>query len=169
MTPEENEFLKTAVPAAQFSQRMYGVPASITIAQAILESGWGKSGLTRLGNNYFGIKAVHAAALRSPEDYIEFPTVEYEQGVRVTIHADFAKYGTVSQCFVSHARLLAMADRYKPAMAVRSDAAKFAEQLQACGYSTNPNYAGSLMQLVKEFDLTQYDAPPEPAAQQAVA
>ncbi len=166
MTSQENEFLKTIVPAAQFSQRMCGVPASITIAQAILESGWGKSELAREGNNYFGIKAIHAAGIGAAGSYIEFNTAEYEHGVRVTIPADFAKFRTVTGGFISHARLLAIAPRYKPAMAVRGNPAKFAEQLQACGYSTNPNYAASLMQLVNEFDLTQYDAPPALGPQQ---
>ena len=169
MTPQESEFLKTTAPAAQFSQRMCGVPASITIAQAILESGWGKSELAREGNNFFGIKAVHAAGIGAANSYIEFNTIEYEHGVKVTIPADFARFRTVTGGFISHARLLAIAPRYKPAMAVRNDAAKFAEQLQLCGYSTNPNYAAMLMTLVKEFNLTQYDAPPDPAAQQEVA
>ena len=51
-------------------------------------------------------------------------------------------------------------------MACRNNAAEFAEELQRCGYSTNPQYAASLMQLVREFDLTRYDVPPDPAAAQ---
>lgn len=152
MTEAENAFLQaTALPAIA-TQREYGVPASITLAQAILESGWGETELARQANNYFGIKT------RDPEQYVEFETAEYVKGQRVTVVANFARYATVDAGFLAHAQLLALAARYQPAMNVRRDPALFAEQLQKCGYSTNPNYAAELMQLVREFHLTQYDA-----------
>lgn len=163
MTAEQSEFLKIVVPAAQAAQQRYGVLASITIAQAILESGWGKTQLARECLNYFGIKATpHYTA---PDSYEEFPTHEYVNGKEVLITASFMKYASLDVCFAAHARLLARADRYKAAMAVRNDAAAFARALQVCGYSTNPSYAGLLMDLVHEFDLTQYDLQPEPPAQ----
>ncbi len=154
MNAVECLFLRDVVPAAQSSQAQTGVPASITIAQAIIESGWGKSSLTVQANNYFGIKA----HLGDAGEYVEFPTAEYVNGQRVMVEAEFQKYGSATDCFEDHATLLSMASRYAPAMAVKSDAAQFAGQLQACGYSTSPTYAQSLMMLVNEFDLTQYDA-----------
>jgi flagellum-specific peptidoglycan hydrolase FlgJ len=155
MTEGESTFLKLAVPAALASQHATGVPASITIAQAILESGWGQTGLAKQANNYFGIKtAVHVA----PESYIELPTHEVVHGHSVEERATFARYSTVADSFKAHGLLLAQASRYAPAMAVRGDAAKFAIALEHCGYSTNPFYAESLLSLVHEFDLTQYDS-----------
>jgi hypothetical protein len=50
--------------------------------------------------------------------------------------------------------------RYRPAMALKDDAVDFARWLEICGYSTNPNYAAQLLQIMKEFDLTQYDVQP---------
>ena len=91
MTQQQNAFLKIAVPAAQFTQRMYGVPASITIAQAILESGWGKSELARSANNYFGIKVPSSGA------YVEFETAEYVHEKKVMVRGYFASYDTVTQ------------------------------------------------------------------------
>lgn len=165
MNQQQSDFLRDVVPAAQSSQRVYGVPASITIAQAILESGWGQSALARQCNNFFGIKA---AAHAEPESYQEFPTTEFVDGRRTQVMAAFAKYPSPAMCFAAHARLLALAPRYKPAMLVRNDVMAFAQHLQICGYSTNPNYASSLMALVKEYDLTQYDVQqPEPPANQA--
>lgn len=161
MTAEQSDFLKKAVLAAQYAQRSYGVPASITIAQAILESGWGKSELASECNNFFGIKASNTL---DPETYKEFPTHEYVHGKEVGIIAAFRKYASAELCFGAHARLLACSDRYKPAMAVRGDARAFATQLQLCGYSTNPQYASLLTDLINEFDLTQYDLTPEPPA-----
>jgi flagellum-specific peptidoglycan hydrolase FlgJ len=154
MTTIELLFLRQAVPAAQASMQATGVPASVTIAQAILESGWGQTGLATKANNLFGIKAV------GDEAYMEFPTAEYENGYRVMIEADFASYPSWAASFTAHAQLLSTLPRYAPAMAVKSDPAEFCTQLEDCGYSTSPTYAELLLQLINEFDLTQYDAAP---------
>lgn len=160
MNAQQNEFLKTVVPFAQASQRHWGVPASITIAQAILESsnklGWGQSQLARECNNFFGIKAAHHA---DPGTYEAFQTAEYENGKLVMVPADFVHYASIGDSFDAHAKLLATAPRYRPAMAAKADPVKFAEELQACGYSTNPNYARGLMAFLQIYDLEQYDAP----------
>ena len=170
MTAKEMLFLRAVVPAAQAAMKISGVPASVTIAQAILESGWGASSLATTANNYFGIKAEH---LGDPGTYEEFPTAEYQNGQRVMIEAAFEKYPKPTDCFQDHAALLSQASRYAPAMAVKSDPDIFAQQLQDCGYSTNrpplasapPFYADVLHELMNEFDLTQYDvlsSPPNP-------
>jgi flagellum-specific peptidoglycan hydrolase FlgJ len=156
-------FLREVVPAAISTMKVSGVPASITVAQAILESGWGDSSLAREANNYFGIKAEHLGA---PESYEEFPTAEYANGQREMVEAEFEKFPTITDCFEDHAALLATAKRYAPAMAVKSNAVEFARQLQTCGYSSNrpplapgpKYYSDSLIELMNEFDLTQYDA-----------
>jgi flagellum-specific peptidoglycan hydrolase FlgJ len=160
----QNAFLKMVVAAAIATARAFGVPASITIAQAILESGWGTSKLATLAKNYFGVK------WHQGEEYAEFPTTEHYDEKVV---AKFCKYDTVEESFNDHARLLATLPRYKPAMAVCNDPAKFAQALQDCGYSTaedkdgNRIYAQMLMRLVRQFNLTQYDIEPpdQPAAQ----
>ncbi|MGP8269118.1 MAG: glycoside hydrolase family 73 protein [Terracidiphilus sp.] len=148
-------FLRDTVPAAMASQRSSGIPASVALAQAILESGWGQSDLATKANNYFGIKATANA---TPDEYAEFPTSEFVDGRRVAILAKFARYSSPADSFAAHTRLISQASRYAPAMAVKANPSAFATELQMCGYSTNPNYASSLMQIVNEFDLTQYDA-----------
>lgn len=159
MNAKQMLFLRAVWPAAQATMKTSGVPASITIAQAILESGWGVF-LPEGSNNYFGIKAEHPA---DPETYVETLTHEYVNGQRVAEEQLFEKYPTVKDCFQDHAALLSQAKRYAPAMAVNADPQAFAQKLQACGYSTSPTYASSLMQLVKEFDLTQFDVYPQRA------
>jgi flagellum-specific peptidoglycan hydrolase FlgJ len=153
-------FLKARVPGAIESHRLYGVPASITLAQAALESGWGLSQLSREAFNDFGIKAAQDAS-----EYCELRTKEFINGIEKDVMAKFARYSSLADGFAHHALLLARSKRYAPAMAVAADAAKFADELQMCGYSTNPNYAAGLMQLVRQFNLTQYDTEPEPPAQ----
>ena len=162
MNAKEMLFLREVIPAAIAAMKVSGVPASVTTAQAILESGWGGSTLAQDANNYFGVKAEH---IDRPETYEEFPTAEYENGRRVMIDAEFEKYPTVADCFEDHAELLSRAARYGPAMAVTSNAAEFARQLQACGYSSNrpplapgpKYYSDALIALMDEFDLEQYD------------
>ena len=166
MNDQQNAFLRMAVPAAQAAWRKWDVPASVTIAQAILESGWGRSQLTRQANNFFGIKAAAGAA---PESYVEFPTREFEDGEPVQVQARFAKYSSAAESFEAHAELLATARRYRNAMAVRYDPEHFAIELQQCGYSTNPGYGVLLWKLICDYDLTQYDCPPDPAQAQEVA
>jgi flagellum-specific peptidoglycan hydrolase FlgJ len=166
----QNAFLKMVVPAAQAAQRKWNIPASVTIAQAILESsnqlGWGQSQLAREANNYFGIKAEHLA---KPESYIELPTKEYVHGKIQVEEADFARYEDPAGSFEAHAKLLAVAERYRPAMAFANDPVAFAGQLQRCGYSTNPTYASGLTHLIGLYDLTQYDVPAPGAAKAEVA
>jgi flagellum-specific peptidoglycan hydrolase FlgJ len=151
LTQAETVFFDAVGPVAKLTQEQYKVPASITIAQAILESGWGRTGLALEANNYFGIKAAPG------QDYAEFRTAEFVHGQRQIVMADFARYPSVSASFAAHAKLIATSQRYAPAMVASGDASAFATALQACGYSTSPTYASSLMQLVKQFNLTAYD------------
>jgi flagellum-specific peptidoglycan hydrolase FlgJ len=152
-TPEQLERLKAVVPAAQFSARQFRVPASVTLAQWMLESAWGTSGLTVKANNCFGIKRGQQSL---DQPYLEFPTAEYIGGRRVIVEAEFVHYVSVADSFKMHARLLAESKRYAPAMAALSPNA-FAILLQVCGYSTNPRYGVELAGLMHEYELQQYD------------
>lgn len=144
-------FISRIAPGAQQSAAQFGVPASVTIAQAILESSWGQSKLSTDALNYFGIKA------RRADDYAEFETTEDVKGAQTQELARFRKFKSVPQCFSAHAELLSGADRYRAAMAEADDPFVFAARLAECGYSTDPGYANKLAQLITEFRLTGYD------------
>ena len=144
------DFIAACAPGAQASQTQYGVPASVTIAQAILETGWGNS-LPPGSNNYFGIKAVAGQASSTAQ------TQEFVNGEPVIITAGFAAYLTVEDGFAAHAKLLAEAPRYLPAMAQRDDALAFCMMLQTCGYSTSPIYAHTLQTIIIQYNLRRYD------------
>ena len=163
---EQLAALKAVVPAAQQSAQVYGVPASITLAQWIVESSWGTSKLAILANNFFGVKALQP---NTPDTYEEFQTAEFENGKRVIVAALFEKYPSPAMSFDGHARLLAIAARYKPAMAVAHIPTAFAMALQKCGYSTSPTYGTGLCELMREYNLTQYDNQPPAAAQEVAA
>jgi len=156
----QSAFLAKILPAALASQEQFGIPASVTIAQAILESGWGQSKLALEAHNYFGVKA------RAGEPFMMFPTPEFQHGQQIWIRAAFAAYPSPEASFLAHGKLISGLARYGPAMQQKSDPRRFATALRCCGYSTNPTYEDSLMQLVSQHDLTQYDVRKPPAVMQ---
>jgi flagellum-specific peptidoglycan hydrolase FlgJ len=172
MTPAET-YIRLVAPAAQAAMRATKIPASITIAQGGLESGWGTTLLAREDNNHFGIKANQEQL--DAHAYQEFTTEEQVGASLREEHADFARFATLADCFAAHSRLLC-GPRYKAAMERAGDPDAFAWALgpktaahpEGCGYSTLVAYHDRLMQLVRQHNLTQYDIPPEPAAAKAL-
>jgi flagellum-specific peptidoglycan hydrolase FlgJ len=163
-SPQQLQFLSRIAPGAMEGQRVYGIPACVTIAQSILESatsaGWGTSSLFRLANNPFGIKYDHLAPL---QDYGHFDTSTWEivNGRRQDVIAQFQRFPNLTAAFEAHARLLC-SKRYEPAYPMRQDWRQFAERLgpktspldtQHCGYSTNPEYGAALITLVDLYHL----------------
>jgi len=157
VTRQQLQFLLQVTPPALESERDYGLPACVTLAQAILESatprfGWGSSRLFRLANNPFGIKYSHSrpcdpANGRSDEqkttdhrltgssdqsigDYGHFDaeTWEIENGRKVEALAEFQRFPNLTEAFKAHARLL-LTPHFRSAYEVRHDWRKFAERL----------------------------------------
>lgn len=132
--------------------RKYGILPSVTMAQAILESGWGKSGLTKASNNLFGIKAGGSWS----GDVVSYPTKEYVDGKYVDVTADFRAYDSLDASMEDHGAFLAGLDRYKNIIGVK-DFREVCRLLQEDGYATAPNYASSLIALIEQHDLAAYD------------
>lgn len=153
-------FIDSIRDAAIASQRETGVPASVTIAQALIESGRGKSGLTQLAKNYFGIKG------DGPAGHVTMKTREVAHGKTIFIQAPFRAYHTAAESFIDHGRFF-MSPRYHQAMMVAHDAHQFAREIQKAGYATDPNYAKVLISVIDKFDLTRFDAIARQTAQPA--
>ncbi len=152
-TPQE-QFISSIADAAVVSQDATGVPASITIAQAILETYWGSSRLAREGNNYFGIKAqTRAGSAR----VITFDVWEVIGGRNVVRSEPFRAYNTIAESFVDHGRFFVENGRYASAMAVRDDAKEFARAINRAGYATDPAYASKLIGLMDRYNLYRFD------------
>lgn len=152
-TPQE-QFIASIGEAAVESQVQTGIPASVTIAQAILESYWGSSRLSRDANNYFGIKAQTKAG---PAGTVSFDVWEVIGGRNVVQTQPFRKYNTIAESFVDHGRFILENSRYASALAVRGDARQFAREINRDGYATDPGYAAKLIGLMDRFDLYRYD------------
>ena len=154
MTPDQ--FLAEIGPGAHQSNIDTGIPASITLAQAALESGWGGSGLAMQCKNLFGIKC----SANWTGKCQNWPTEEWsvERGW-YEIEASFRVYPDWAASLDDHEKFFFQNPRYAPALAVRANPTEWARQIQACGYATDPNYADQLIQIAQQFNLYFWDAP----------
>jgi flagellum-specific peptidoglycan hydrolase FlgJ len=154
----QRDFILSLAPNARESQRKTGVPASVTLAQAILESDWGRSRLTRDANNLFGIKAFGTPGSAGVYD---INTWEVYGGENVTVMAGFKAYQTLADSVTDHGNWFHDNSRYADALAVKDDPRAFAYAINAAGYATDPAYAPKLIGLMDRFNLYAYDVPSE--------
>ena len=162
----QQAFISKIAPGAIAAQRKYGVPASVTIAQAIDESGWGNSTLATRDHNLFGIKGTGPAGTAS------LPSQEYQTGQLVTSTHSFRVYHSTAESIDDHGKLLATSGYYRRSMADRRNPNAFAQSLTGI-YATDPSYGAKLISLMRQYNLYRYDAaapagqaepaPPEPA------
>ncbi len=125
--------------------QQYHIPASITLAQGLLESGAGLSRLATKANNHFGIKC-------------------HNGWTGGTIYVDddkkndcFRAYGSARESFVDHSKFL-QGNRYKSLFSLsQTDYKGWARGLKSCGYATNPQYAEKLIEIIELYKLHQYD------------
>jgi hypothetical protein len=151
-----SDFIDTVGAAAQKSMKSTGVPASVTVAQAILESDWGRSRLARQGNNLFGIKALGNAT--GPAGVVTLATWEHTPDGDVIVQAPFRAYFTLGQSIDEHGNFFIRNRRYAGALAVANDARLFAQAIQDAGYATDPSYADKLIALMDRYDLYRFDS-----------
>ena len=130
---------------AVYQMAVHGIPASITLAQGILESGSGQSELAAKSNNHFGIKC-HS-----------------DWGGESVYHDDdhrgecFRSYDNASESFHDHSEFLKRS-RYEALFELKpTDYVRWAKGLKKCGYATNPKYAHQLIDLIERYGLEQYD------------
>jgi LysM repeat protein len=122
-----------------------GVPASITLAQGMIESDYGRSRLAREGNNHFGIKCHNTwkgATMRHNDD---------------SRNECFRKYNTPEESFIDHSDFL-LGTRYRPLFKNDpTDYKEWARGLKRYGYATNPDYANMLIRKIEQYGLYNYD------------
>lgn len=148
MTPDD--FISAVAPAAVLSAAASGVPASFTIAEGALESGWGDHAP---GNNLFGVKADKSWR----GDVVAKRTREFLNGQWVVVPAMFRSYPTWQGCMDDHAAFLRGNPRYAAAFAC-ADGESFAQAVAAAGYATDPKYASEVITIMRAHNLAQYDA-----------
>jgi LysM repeat protein len=123
----------------------YGIPASITLAQGVLESGAGRSELARKGNNHFGIKCNGWTGRKTYHDDDE-------------LQECFRAYDNAYQSYVDHSLFLKSSSRYARLFELKkTDYKGWAKGLKACGYATSPVYATRLINIIELYHLDKYD------------
>jgi flagellum-specific peptidoglycan hydrolase FlgJ len=152
-TTAQQAFIGEVAPGAIAAQQRYGVPASVTIAQAIEESAWGQSALATTDHNLFGIKGT------GPAGSDPLPTQEFENGQSVTHIALFRVYHDAAESIDDHGKLLATSGYYRRAMADTQDPNAFAAALTGV-YATDPDYGSKLIDLMQRYDLYRYNSAP---------
>jgi hypothetical protein len=137
------------VAAARAAAQQWTIPASVSLAQWALESGWGAH---MPGNNPFGIKAMPGHPVQT------FATHECIHGHLVPCEQRFAAFASLDQAFDCHARLLATAPVYHAAFAALPDTRQFVA-LMAPHYATAPDYAAKILAVIDSAGLERYDQP----------
>ena len=156
VVPSESEkaFIEAMAPVAQESYKEHGVLPSITLAQGIIESAWGKSGLTVQENNLFGIKA----DISWTGPVIEMNTQEFVNGQYITVVARWRVYDRWEDSILDHGKFLKENIRYEQAGVFNAKNYKEqAEALLRAGYATDPNYSNKLCSMIESYSLDQYD------------
>lgn len=147
-------FAQSLWPDAQRAARQLGVSPVSLIAQAALETDWGRSlprsATGQTSNNLFGIKA--SGAWRGAS--VHSATHEYVNGATTAVQAPFRAYGSCSQCFEDYTALLRSDPRYAGALGTGNDVGAFASALQRAGYATDPNYARKLTAVAATLNRT---------------
>lgn len=139
------DYIDTYKEVAIDQMLRYHIPASITLAQGLLESGAGKSDLSVRGNNHFGIKCHNWTG----------PTMHHDDDLRQEC---FRVYDSALESYEDHSKFLSARGRYSSLFKLDiTDYKGWAHGLKAAGYATNPKYAPHLIEIIETYKLYQYD------------
>ncbi len=140
-------YIKEYAPLAVEQMKRYKIPASITLAQGLLESGAGQSALARKSNNHFGIKCHSTWNGRK---------VYYDDDAKGEC---FRAYKKVEDSYEDHSKFLTTGVRYRFLFDLKlSDYKGWARGLKKAGYATDPSYANRLITIIEDYDLYKYDS-----------
>lgn len=148
-----SEFIALIGELARNDMVQTGVLASLSIAQAILESGWGKSDLAATGNNLFGMKATSSWVGKV---YSAQTKECYDGANMVTITASFKAYASWEESIADHSTLFVNASRYAKVVG-ETDYKVACQEVKNAGYATDPNYPEKLISLIEQYKLYEYD------------
>ena len=140
-----NKYIKEYAPMAVEQMERHKIPASITLAQGLLESGAGRSRLAREGNNHFGIKCHGWKGKTIREDDDER-------------NECFRAYRTVEDSYEDHSKFLKGGKRYAFLFELKiTDYKGWAKGLKKAGYATDRSYANRLITIIEDYELYKYD------------
>ena len=146
---KNQQYAERYAAEAMEQMKRYGIPASVTLAQGILESRNGQSELSQLGNNHFGVKA-SKSWLKNGGDYLVYTDDKPNE--------KFCKYATVGDSYEHHSKILKNSSRYSQCFKLSPDDYKgWTKGIERGGYATNGGYAASLQKIIEANGLQKYD------------
>ena len=151
MAYTDTQFFEILKPYVIKDMQTSGILASLTAAQAFIESNKGNSGLTQKANNLFGIKGTYNG------DSVKMWTTEYYNGVAQRVLADFRKYPSWQESVSDHSALFNRLDRYKNLRGLR-DYRLACQYVKQDGYATSPTYTNTLLNCINKYKLYLWDA-----------
>jgi flagellum-specific peptidoglycan hydrolase FlgJ len=145
---KQKKYVERFAKVAQMEMEKYGIPASITLAQGLLESNVGESKLASRNNNHFGIKCFSRSCHKG-----------HCSNFTDDSHKDFFRvYKSAWESYRAHSLLLKRNDRYAPLFKLRStDYRSWAKGLKKAGYATDPKYADKIVNLIEDLELNRFD------------
>src|SRR6056300_880860 len=149
--PYQREFLNKVLVPSLAEELKWGLPMEVMTAQAILESGWGRSRLAKDYNNYFGIKEY-----RKDMEGAYYHSDEIVKGKRVSRKSKFRTYDTPQECFIDRSEWFLANCRYEDLDFHDLNYEEFAIELQVRGYATDTNYTKNLLRIIKEYKLNEF-------------
>ncbi|MES9959629.1 MAG: flagellar assembly peptidoglycan hydrolase FlgJ [Sedimenticola sp.] len=150
-----SDFVRELMPYASKAASMLGLQPQALLAQAALETGWGRH-MMRFGNgapanNLFGIKADQ----RWNGNRVAMNTLEYEGGAAVKKRAFFRAYDSLAESFMDYAAFVGSSPRYSKALEKRGDASGYFNELQRAGYATDPDYANKINKIMSGSEMRE--------------
>jgi flagellum-specific peptidoglycan hydrolase FlgJ len=145
------DFINLIGPLAQTDMVQSKILASLTLAQACLESDFGTSEISQKSKNLFGIKGT------GPTGSDTYPTTEYDdKGNTYVIQAEFRRYNTWEESISDHSGLFHRLDCYSNLIG-ETDFKTVCQKVHDDGYATDPNYPNSLISLIEQYELWRWD------------
>lgn len=152
-SPED--FVRHLLPMAEKAGRKLGVSAEVLLAQAALETGWGKritqSPQGESSHNLFNIKADH----RWQGDNVKVMTLEYRDGLASRESAHFRAYDSYKASFDDYVHFIQSGGRYQKALSVADDNRAYAHELAQAGYATDPDYSSKIIGIVNGGQMSK--------------
>lgn len=145
------QFFNKIKPYVVDDMQKSGILASLTAAQAFIESSKGNSGLTAKANNLFGIKGTYNG------QSIKMLTTEYVNHKYVKVYADFRKYPSWAESIADHSAMFNRMARYKN-LRGEKDYKRAAKNVRLDGYCTDPNYTQKLISVIEKYKLHEWDS-----------
>ena len=150
MSYTDKSFLQKLKPYVLKDMETTGILASLTAAQAFIESNKGNSGLTVKANNLFGIKGTYNG------EYVRMLTTEYYNGVPSKVYANFRKYPSWQESIADHSSLFNRLSRYAN-LRGETDYVKACTYVRLDEYATSPTYTTTLINTIQKYGLDEWD------------